>query len=360
MSSSASSPGSQTTEKITAPYGSWKSPITADLVSGSDKRLEGFSLDSRSRLLWLESRPAESGRLVLVREPENPGDEPTDITPKDFSIRSTVQEYGGGAFRVSGDLLVFSNFEDQRLYKQFLSSNDSTPVPVTADYGGPVVRYADGVFDLRFNRYITIREDHRVSGVDPTTEIVSIGIDEENIQEPKVLVRGNDFYAFPRMDQGGERLAWIEWSHPNMHWDKAELWVGYISQNGDVYKRSCVAGGDQIAESPTEPRWSLKGELFFVTDRKNGFWNIFKWIESKNEIRAIYSLDAEFTRPLWVFGISSYDFIQSNERTNILACSYRQNGKSFLGVIDEVESTLSAVDCSFTYISNIVGLRLLI
>ncbi|KAF3659069.1 putative 60S ribosomal protein L36-2-like [Capsicum annuum] len=103
----------------------------------------------------------------------------------------------------------------------------SGPVPITPDYGGPVVRYADGVFDGRFNRYIAVREDHREFDAKPTTEIVSIALNE-----PKVLISGNDFYAFPRMDMKGERLAWIEWSHPNMHWDKAELWVGYISESG--------------------------------------------------------------------------------------------------------------------------------
>lgn len=52
------------------------------------------------------------------------------------------------------------------------------------------------------------------------------------LSEPEVLVGGNDFYAFPRIDPKGERMAWIEWSHPNMPWDKAELWVGYISDYG--------------------------------------------------------------------------------------------------------------------------------
>ncbi|KAK3024533.1 hypothetical protein RJ639_043725 [Escallonia herrerae] len=350
--------------KTTAPYGSWKSPITADLVSGSEKRLEGFSVDSLGRLLWLESRPSESGhvafmrssfkfpivslpfivalitllplrifrRAVLVREPERPGVEPADITPKGFSVRTTAQEYGGGAFRVLRDVLVFSNNEDQRLYKHSLSSGGSTPLPLTPDYGGPVVRYADGVFDSRFNRYVAVRE------------------------EPKVLVGGNDFYAFPRVDQNGERLAWIEWSHPSMHWDKAELWVGYISDEGDVYKRICVAGGGTSpVESPTEPRWSTRGELFFITDRHKGFWNIYKWIEQNGEVLSVYSLDAEFTRPLWVFGISSYDFIQTDEQSNILACSYRQNGKSYLGIIDEVQNSFSAVDVPFTYITNVMS-----
>ncbi|KAA8536168.1 hypothetical protein F0562_028646 [Nyssa sinensis] len=327
------------TDKITAPYGSWKSPITAGLVSGSEKRLEGFAFDSHGRLIWLESRPSESGRVVLVREPEKPGDEPTDITPEELSVRTTAQEYGGGAFNISGDMLVFSNSEDQRLYKQIIDSEDSTPVPFTPDYGGPVVRYADGVFDLHFNRYVSVREDHRGNSVHPTTEIVSIGLSEDNIQEPKVLVSGNDFYAFPRMDTKGERLAWIEWSHPNMHWDKAELWVGYISESGDVCKRILVAGSNpSLVESPTEPKWSSKGELFFITDRNKGFWNIYKWIEHKSEVQAVYSLDAEFTRPLWVLGMSSYAFLQSNEQTNM-----------------KFGTLCQRIDVSFTYITDIIS-----
>lgn len=52
------------------------------------------------------------------------------------------------------------------------------------------------------------------------------------LKEPKQLVSGNDFYAFPRIDPNGKKMAWIEWSHPNIIWDKAQLWVGYFSECG--------------------------------------------------------------------------------------------------------------------------------
>ncbi|KAK1369619.1 putative Acylamino-acid-releasing enzyme [Heracleum sosnowskyi] len=342
---------------LTAPYGSWESPITADLVAASGKILDGFTLDSHSNLLWLESRPSQSGRLVIVREADKIGELPIDVTPKGFSVRSTVQEYGGAAFNVCGDFLVFSNFQDQRLYKQSLCSKDSRPVPLTPDYGEPLVRYADGVFDTTFNRYVAVREDHRKNGKQPNTEIVSIELEYmQDIQEPKVLVRGSDFYAFPRLDPKDQRLAWIEWSHPNMPWDKAQLYVGCLSETGDIYKRTCVAGADpSLVESPTEPKWSSKGELFFITDRNNGFWNIYKWVEHEKEIQAVCSVNAEFTRPLWVFGMSSYDFVQKSEQGNIIACSYRKNGKSYLGIIDEVQNSFSTVDVPFSYIANIVS-----
>ncbi|XP_010553846.1 PREDICTED: dipeptidyl-peptidase 5-like [Tarenaya hassleriana] len=342
-------------KKTTAPYGSWKSPITAEIVAGASKNLSGTAVDSRGLLVWLESRPEESGRVVLVREGAKPGDEPIDITPKGFSVRTLTQEYGGGAFRISpDDTLVFSNYEDQRLYKQHINPTDSSPRPITPDYGAPIVTYADGIFDARFNRYIAVREDGRQSRSNPVTTIVEINLSRETLEEPKALVSGNDFYAFPRPDPKYERLAWIEWCHPNMPWDKTELWVGYISENGDIYKRVCVAGHDpEYVESPTEPKWSSRGELFFITDRKSGFWNIHKWIEGTNEVVSVYSLDAEFTKPLWVFGINSYEIIEGDGEKKLIACNYRLKGRSYLGIVDDSKSSCSLLDIPFEDIDNI-------
>lgn len=147
------------------------------------------------------------GRMVVVREPERAGEGPVDITPKEYVVRTMAQgSESGGAFRVSGDTdtLVFSNYSDQRLYKQSLTSStigDSSRTPLTPDYGGPIVSYADEVFDARFNRYITLREDARQSTTDPITTIVAVELDNTDIREPEVLVGGSDFYAFPRLDR---------------------------------------------------------------------------------------------------------------------------------------------------------------
>ncbi|XP_023739411.1 uncharacterized protein LOC111887467 [Lactuca sativa] len=347
MSASSAPPPQQ---KLTAPYGSWSSPITSDIVSGAGKTLGGTAIDSLGHLLWLESRPTESGRSVIVRGGSDE-DEASDVTPIDFSVRTVAQDYGGGDFSVSGDTVIFSNYKDQRLYKQSIRS-PSPPVALTPDYGEPLVCYADGVFDKRFNRYVTIREDRRESSKNSVATIVSLELNDETIRDPKVLVGGNDFYAFPRLDHEGKRIAWIEWSHPNMPWDRSQLWVGYISENGDVYKRVCVAGGDPtIIESPTEPKWSSEGELFFVTDRNLGFWNLYKWVEFDNTVLPLYSLEAEFTRPSWVFGINSYEII--NDQKNLIACSYRQKGKSYLGVLDKNKNTLSVLQTPFTDLRNI-------
>lgn len=97
-------------------------------------------------------------------------------------------------------------------------STDSSPVPITPDYGAPKVCYADGVFDSRFNRYVTVREgailkanlgpfnimfglynikkkteqfsnflfpiliDQREDSLNPTTAIVAIDLSQQNSQ----------------------------------------------------------------------------------------------------------------------------------------------------------------------------------
>ena len=86
----------------------------------------------------------------------------------------------------------------------------------------------------------------------------------------------------------------------------------------------------------------------------SGFWNLYRWIESSNKVVAVYALDAEFSRPLYVFlCISSYEFLQSGGQKESIVCSYKQNGRSCLGILDVVNSPLSAPDIPFTDINNI-------
>ncbi|GAA0171475.1 serine protease [Lithospermum erythrorhizon] len=228
-------------------------------------------------------------------------------------------------------------------FKDFMQ--DNVPVPITPDYGQALVCYADGVFDSRFNRYVTLREGNLLTFTSICVKVAMIPsrlscqlISHHNdIQEPKVLLSGNDFYAFPRLDSKGERIEWIEWSQPHMPWDKSKIWVGYISDNGDIQNRICVAGEDpDIVESPTEPKWSPQGELFSSLIGKEAF-GIF------------------INGPLWNFGTCSYEFIQNNNHKELLASSFRKNGRSHFGVIDAVQSTLSLLEIPFTDLKNITA-----
>ncbi len=134
-----------------APYGSWKSPITADLLASTYVALDELRVDGDD-VYWNELRPADKGRNVIVRR--KPDGTLTDITPPGFSARTRVHEYGGGCYIVQNGTVYFSNYTDQRLYRQ---DPGSDPRPLTP----PVdMRYADGIIDHRRSRIISVREDH--------------------------------------------------------------------------------------------------------------------------------------------------------------------------------------------------------
>jgi dipeptidyl aminopeptidase/acylaminoacyl peptidase len=335
--------------KCETPYGAWKSPLTADVVSGSQKRFGGAAIDSDGRVLWLEGRPSEAGRVVLVREGAQPGSV-EDITPAGFSVRTVVHEYGGGAFAVKGDNIVFSNYADQRLYKQSIRG-DRTPVPLTPAYENKAVRYADGDFDDRLNRIIVVREDNRQEGVEAVNEIVAVDLSGDANLEPKVLVKGNHFYMSPRLSPDCRMLAWVEWSHPNMPWDQTSVWVGTVSDDGSITDPICIAGGDKgVVEAPIEPKWSPKGDLIFASDRGSGFWNLYSW-SAGSKVQALCPLEAEFARPPWIFGLTSSGFF-GDSGTRII-CTCRAQGISHLAVLDLSTGSLAPIKTRFTDITNV-------
>ena len=111
--------------RTTAPYGSWKSPITTDLIVSGSIGLGQVALDGED-IYWVEMRPSEGGRMVLVKH--DPEGETVDVTPEPYSVRTRVHEYGGGAFLVHEEVVYFSNYSDQRIYRQ---ENGGGPQAIT-------------------------------------------------------------------------------------------------------------------------------------------------------------------------------------------------------------------------------------
>jgi dipeptidyl aminopeptidase/acylaminoacyl peptidase len=315
-----------------APYGSWKSPITADVVAAGEVGLEQVRLDGVD-VYWIERRSQEGGRKVIVRRSDE--GRVTDMTPVSFNTRTRVHEYGGGDYAVSNGTIVFSNFADQRLYVQG-PGLEPRPLTLAAD-----IRYADGVIDQRRSLFFCVCEDHTGHG-EAINTLVSIDLKAENAG--KILVSGNDFYSSPRLSPDGSRLAWLTWNHPNMPWDGTELWVGKLSEDGSINEAVRVAGGPN--ESIFQPEWSPDGILYFVSDR-SGWWNIYRWRDDKLE--PLSPMDAEFGQPQWVFASALYGF--ASERR--IVCSYTNNGRDYLATLDTVTRTLNDIELPFTAISQV-------
>lgn len=318
-----------------APYGSWKSPITSATIVSGTTAISGVAIDGAD-LYWKESRPTEGGRLALMRRA--PDGAITQLTPPDYNVRTTVHEYGGVSYTVHHGVVYFSNFRDQRLYRQ---QSGGEPTPITPE---AKLRYADGVVDERRNRMICVREDHRESDLHPINTLVAVNLGGDD-DGGTILVAGNDFYSNPRLSPDGSALCWLTWNHPNMPWDGTELWVAEIQPDGALANARRVAGG--AAESLAQPEWSPAGVLHFVSDRSN-WWNLYR-LSQNGEAEPLRAMDAEFTAPQWSFGQSTYQF---EDATNII-CAYTQNGLWYLGRLDTATGALSTFDLPYTAIGEL-------
>jgi dipeptidyl aminopeptidase/acylaminoacyl peptidase len=314
-----------------ASYGSWKSPITTDLITARTIGLGQIALDGED-IYWTELRPSEQGRTVIVRRSAD--NQIQDVTPAPFNVRTRVHEYGGNSFLVIDGTVFFSNFADQRLYRQEINTE---PQAITSEVP---VRYADGIFDCQRQRIICVCEDHSIVDHEPINTLASVGLEGYS----KTLVSGNDFYASPRLSPDGSRLAWLSWNHPNMPWDGTQLWVGELLADGSLGNIQQIVGG--LNESIFQPEWSSDGKLYFISDR-TGWWNLYRWQDGK--IEALTQMEAEFGCPQWLLGMSTYAF-ESDDR---IICTYTQQGTWHLATLDTATRQLKLLPTPYTEISGI-------
>jgi len=283
-------------------------------------------------LYFLELQPHEGGRYALYRKRD--GGRTEEVLPEDLDVRTRVHEYGGGSYLVRKGVVYFSNFRDQLVYRM---EPGGSPEPIT-EKG---LRYADCVFDEQRGRLLGVCEDHTVAGRLPTNSLASIALDGH---PGVVLVSGSDFYSTPRLDSTGSRLVWLTWNFPNMPWDGTELWMGRVGKNGSVTDRQLVAGGED--ESIFQPEWSPGGVLHFISDR-SGWWNLYSWAEGR--IEQVLPMRADFGRPQWVFGLSTFAF-ESEER---IVCAFAREGTWHLAAIDTAKRRLNRFRLPFTEISYV-------
>ena len=315
-----------------APYGSWESLFTTDLITQGTVGFGQVAGDG-DRVYWSELRPWEGGRAALVcRHPDGRRE---DLTPPPFNVRSRVHEYGGASFAVADGTAWFVDGGDNRLYRV---TGDGAPRPVTRPQK---MSFADLQVDTGRDRVIAVAERSEAPG-EPENTLVAIAADGT----VTTLAGGADFYAFPRLSPDGKTLAWIQWSHPNMPWNGTDLYAATFDASGALSEPLHIAGGP--SESVFQPDWSPDGELFYVSDR-SGFWNLFK---AGPEPRH-YAVDSEFGLPLWQFGMATYAFVDASHAL----CAHAVDGRWRLAMLDTVSGLVEPVASPYATFSGLARHR---
>nr|WP_203691043.1 prolyl oligopeptidase family serine peptidase [Streptomyces sp. SID12488] len=259
------------------PYGSWLSPIDAELAAEHDGSPEyvGFVGDEA---WWTEPRPTEGGRRTLVRRRADGTQESVLDAP--WNVRSRVMEYGGhpwaGAVRDGGPLVVFVNFADQRLYC-LAEGQEPRPLTPLSPVGGGL-RWVEPQLRLELGEVWCVLEEF--TGERPTDVrrvIAAVPLDGSAAEERGAVRELTDdrhrFVTGPRISPDGRRAAWLAWDHPRMPWDGTELVVAEVGAGGTLSGAQTVAGGPE--ESIAQVDWAGDGALLYVSDR-TGWWNLYR------------------------------------------------------------------------------------
>jgi dipeptidyl aminopeptidase/acylaminoacyl peptidase len=324
----------------TLPYGSWPSPITSDLLVEHSVSIGEVAVGT-SDVYWSELRPSEGGRVAIVRQ--RPNGTNVELLPADFSARTRVHEYGGGAWWLHDDTVFAVGWHDQRVYRIDL---DVPPRPLTPEPPQPgALRYADGRVTPDGRWVVCVREDH-TGDAEARNEIVAFDAHEGG--EPVVLVSGADFVSSPRPSPDALSLCWTQWNHPDMPWDRTELWVAELHDGPDgiaLRNARCVAGGD-AAESIVQPSWSVDGSLLFVSDRSN-WWNLYRL--SADGVAALAPVDVEIGVPQWVFNQSRYAELADGR----ILCAFARDGIDHLGVIEREGDGMVTIPSPYTSLASL-------
>ena len=313
----------------TAPYGSWRSPISPAVVAAGGRRLAAPALAADGAVWWAEGRPAEGGRVVLMRRPE--GGAAEAVTPEGINVRTRAHEYGGGAWTLAAeDLVLFVDFGDQRLYRQRLGAEPEAITPEPESPAGR--RYADFRLCPDGRTVVAVREVHGEGEAE--NQIVALALDGSG--EPEVLAAGRDFYSFPRVSPDGAWLAWTCWDHPNMPWDGTELWLAPLQDPVDA---RLVSGGE--GESVFQPEWDGAGRLHFVSDR-DGWWNLYR--DEGERVLQLTAEEAELAHPQWLFGGATYAFLADGS----IACVRCERGEERLFLLEPEAERPRDLELPFT------------
>lgn len=283
------------TDRITAPYGTWPSPLSASDLAAGAISFADLCADVDA-VYWLQADPSDGGRAAVMCHTPDGGTE--RVSPEGFNARTRVHEYGGGALGVGEGVVLASSWEDQRVHR----ISGGTATPVTPEPATPAGIRWQGMRVLPGGQaFVAVRETH---GPDRPRDNVNVHGHDEAVNEivrvdlatgeTTVLVTGPDFVAGPWPSPDGNRIAWLQWDHPDMPWDTAELWVADMGSDG-VAGAVKIAGGDSAV---ADVAWD--GERLWFVDDPSGWWNAYVWQDG--EATRVQDETLDMGWPRWIPG----------------------------------------------------------
>ncbi len=329
------------TAQTIANYGTWTSPLSAEIVAAQGGSVGEIAVDHDGSIYWTEYRPSEKGRnAIVMQNPDGaPGAVEKTVLPTPYDARTRVHEYGGGNFVVRNGEVIFSNFADQRLYRFKVGQQPTAITKPNTDTHHGADRFADCDIDQVRDRVICVREDHSKDG-DPQNTIVAISLKTGEIKQ--TLFAGSDFVAAPRIAPSGKKIAWVAWDHPNMPWDKTRLYVADVTRGGGLTKQTVIADNAAIGE----PQWGPDGTLYYMSDA-TGWWNLYAF--GGKTSRAVTTVQVDLSAPLWNLNLSSYAIV--NNDTAIAAGI--DNGRGGLWQIDLKSGNSHKIDLPFAAVRQL-------
>ncbi|MEE4246718.1 MAG: S9 family peptidase [Kangiellaceae bacterium] len=316
----------QISHKTIREYGAWPSDIAPSLLASNSVKI-GHCQTFEESFYWLEFRPAEKGRGVIVK---SNGAEISDVLPSDISVKSKVHEYGGADFFVSRKGIFFSNGADREIY---CFHNDHVSKVTSANQAGIDCRFTDFTITADEKFLFCVRETHRKRDV--INDIVRVDLSSGSIE---VVVSGADFYSDPKVSPDGNYLCWLSWSHPNMPWDSTNLTTAKLQNNKELVDIEIVAGGP--SESVSQPRWSNDNVIYFLSDR-SGYSNLYSMRDGI--LNALTPMANDIGVPQWNFGLSSYTLVGDD-----IYFSFFQTGQQQLAHLDTSTGVIEPASVELT------------
>ena len=352
-----------TKKSVKKPFTEWEPAISPKQVFSNIIMLSEIHIEN-GNVYWLEKRPFERGRYVIVRRDGN--GQIKDITPSGFNVRTRVHEYGGGSYAIFKNSIYFVNFKDQRIYHQLEDSSKVHkihPITPSKNKDGSLGKYASLEVSPDGKKLLFVYEKE-YSNKENENFLGVLDLDSKQISEPKIIAKGYDFYADPIFSPDGKRIAYLQWNHPDMPWDSTELMIGRFEKNKLVNVKKIDGGKNK---SICLPKFDREGRLYYVMDKAindpllpENWWNIYRYTDeidrkksrkkSKKyntkidikiaKIEQITSENAEFAEPHWVFGQSNYDFLSDNR----IVAKILKNEKEYLIIIEPEKKSISLVN----------------